>query len=160
MSSIKPNSVVISGTGLYTPEHVITNEELVDAYNRWVRQHNADHALEIDKGELEAKPLSSVEFIVKASGIQQRFAYVKEGILDIKRMRPLIPERPEEALSDQAEMALHAARDAIKAAGKRSADIDAVVVSCAYTQRSYPAIAIEVQNELGINGFAFDMLVA
>jgi beta-ketodecanoyl-[acyl-carrier-protein] synthase len=116
--------------------------------------------MEIEKGELEAKPLSSVEFIVKASGIRQRFAYVKEGILDISRMRPLIPERPEESLSNQAEMSLYAAEDAIKAAGKSSADIDAVVVSCAYTQRSYPAIAIEVQNELGINGFAFDMLVA
>ncbi len=160
MSSAKPHSVVISGTGLYTPEHIITNEELVAAYNNWVNQYNAKHAAAIEAGQLEAKPLSSVEFIVKASGIQQRFAYVKEGILDIERMRPLIPERAEEALSDQAEMALHAARDAIKAAGKTAADIDAVVVSCAYTQRSYPAIAIEVQNELGINGFAFDMLVA
>ncbi|MBA7585502.1 Beta-ketodecanoyl-[acyl-carrier-protein] synthase [subsurface metagenome] len=99
-------------------------------------------------------------FIVKASGIKQRFAYVKEGILDIGRMRPLIPERPEEALSDQAEIALHAAQDAIKSAGKGPGDIDAIVVSCAYTQRSYPAIAIEVQSELGIKGFAFDMLVA
>ena len=53
-----------------------------------------------------------------------------------------------------------AASDAIKDAGISAADIDAVVVSCAYTQRSYPAIAIEVQNELGIEGFAFDMLVA
>jgi beta-ketodecanoyl-[acyl-carrier-protein] synthase len=33
-------------------------------------------------------------------------------------------------------------------------------VSCAYTQRSYPALAIEVQGALGIKGFAFDMLVA
>jgi beta-ketodecanoyl-[acyl-carrier-protein] synthase len=158
MSSAKPYSVVISGTGLFTPEHVITNEELVASYNDWVDQYNAEHSLEIEKGELETKP--RVEFIIKASGIHQRFAYVKEGILDIRRMRPLIPERPEEALSDQAEMALHAARDAIEAAGKSAADIDAVVVACAYTQRSYPAIAIEVQNELGIKGFAFDMLVA
>ena len=160
MSLAKPNSVVISGTGLYTPENVITNEELVNSYNQWADQFNAEHAQEIEKGELEAKPRSTVEFIVKASGIQQRFAYVKEGILDIARMRPLIPERPEEALSDQAEMALHAAREAIEAAAKNTEDIDAVVISCAYTQRSYPAIAIEVQNELGINGFAFDMLVA
>jgi beta-ketodecanoyl-[acyl-carrier-protein] synthase len=157
---MKPYSAVISGTGLYTPENVITNEELVASYNSWANQNNAEHSMEIEKGELEAKPLSSVEFIVKASGIRQRFAYVKEGILDISRMRPLIPERPEESLSNQAEMSLYAAEDAIKAAGKSSADIDAVVVSCAYTQRSYPAIAIEVQNELGINGFAFDMLVA
>jgi beta-ketodecanoyl-[acyl-carrier-protein] synthase len=33
-------------------------------------------------------------------------------------------------------------------------------VSCAYTERSYPAIAIEVQSELGISGTGFDMLVA
>lgn len=45
-------------------------------------------------------------------------------------------------------------------AGKTAADIDAVIVSCAYTQRSYPAIAIEVQEALGIDGFGFDMLVA
>jgi beta-ketodecanoyl-[acyl-carrier-protein] synthase len=160
MSLAKPHSVVISGTGLYTPENVITNEELVNAYNQWADQFNAEHAQEVEKGELEAKPRSSVEFIVKASGIQQRFAYVKDGILDITRMRPLIPERPEEALSDQAEMAIYAAWGAIEAAAKNVENIDAVVVSCAYTQRSYPAIAIEVQNELGINGFAFDMLVA
>ena len=30
----------------------------------------------------------------------------------------------------------------------------------AYTQRSYPAIAIEVQEALGVKGFGFDMLVA
>jgi beta-ketodecanoyl-[acyl-carrier-protein] synthase len=35
-----------------------------------------------------------------------------------------------------------------------------VIVSCAYTERSYPAIAIEVQHALGIEGFGFDMLVA
>jgi len=160
MSLIKPYSVVISGTGLYTPENVITNKELVTSYNSWANQYNTKHSVEIENGELPEKPLSSVEFIVKASGIQQRFAYVKEGVLDIDRMRPLIPERPEELLSNQAEMSLYAARDAIKAANKSAEDIDAVVVSCAYTQRSYPAIAIEVQNELGIDGFAFDMLVA
>ena len=77
---------------------------------------------------------------------KQRFAYVKEGILDIGRMRPLIPERPEEALSDQAQMALHASRDAIDAAAKSAADIDAVVVSCAYTQRSY-MVGYELQTE-------------
>ena len=154
------NSVVISGTGLFTPENVITNEELVASYNAWANQYNDQHAEAIKQGELEAKPLSSSEFIVKASGIEQRFAYIKDGILDIDRMRPRIPERPESELSDQAEIGLQAARDAIQAAGKTPADIDAVVVSCAYTQRSYPAIAIEIQNALEINGFAFDMLVA
>jgi len=160
MSSLKSYSVVISGTGLYTPENIITNEELVTSYNNWANHYNTKHSVEISNGELSEKPLSSVEFVVKASGIQQRFAYVKEGILDIDRMRPIIPERSEESLSNQAEMSLYAARDAMETAGKQAKDIDAVVVSCAYTQRSYPAIAIEVQNELGIDGFAFDMLVA
>ena len=110
MSLTKPYSVVISGTGLYTPENVITNEELVASYNSWANQYNTKHLMEIKNGELPEKPLSSAEFIVKASGIQQRFAYVKEGILDIGRMRPLIPERSEELLSNQAEMSLYAAR--------------------------------------------------
>ncbi|MEN8245270.1 MAG: beta-ketoacyl-ACP synthase III [Thermodesulfobacteriota bacterium] len=160
MASNELNSVVISGTGLFTPENVITNEELVAAYNAWANKYNDVHAEEIRQGELDAKPLSSAEFIAKASGIKQRFAYIKDGILDIDRMRPRIAERSEAELSNQAEIAIHAARDALKAAGKTAADIDAVVVSCAYTQRSYPAIAIEVQNALKIEGFAFDMLVA
>ena len=40
MSTNEPYSVVISGTGLYTPENVITNQELVDAYNAWANQYN------------------------------------------------------------------------------------------------------------------------
>ena len=160
MQPAQLNPVVISGSGLYTPPHVITNEELVDAYNRWAEAYNQKHAGAIDAGGMDPKPLSSVEFILKASGIRQRYAYVKEGILDIERMRPRFPERPEEMLSDQAEMAVAAAREAMAAANKTAEDIDAVIVSCAYTQRAYPAIAIEVQNEIGIAGFGFDMLVA
>ena len=75
-------------------------------------------------------------------------------------MRPKFPERKEEELSNQAEIAVYAAREAMAAAGKTASDIDAVIVACAYTQRAYPAIAIEVQNELGIEGFGFDMLLA
>lgn len=160
MTAEKPARAVISGTGLWTPEHIITNEELVASYNAWTDKYNMEHAAAIQAGELEPKQKSSVEFIVKASGIKQRYAYIKEGILDIERMHPAIPERPEDALSNQAEIAVYAARDAMKAADKTADDIDAVVVSCAYTQRAYPAIAIEVQNELGIKGFGFDMLVA
>jgi beta-ketodecanoyl-[acyl-carrier-protein] synthase len=154
------SSVVISGSGLWKPDHSISNEELVAAYNAYAEQFNHQHLKEIELGELEPKPLSSAEFVEKASGIKSRYVYVKEGILDIDRMRPNIPERSDDELSDQAEMAIHAAKDALKAANKTAADIDAVIVSCAYTQRSYPALAIEVQSALGIKGFAFDMLVA
>lgn len=154
------NGVVISGAGLWTPEHIITNEELVDSYNAWAEQYNRHHEDEIASGDLAEKPLSSAEFIEKASGIKARYAYVKDGVLDVDRMRPRIARRDEDQLSHQAEIALHAARRALDSAGRTGADIDMVIVSCAYTERSYPAIAIEVQHELGIEGFGFDMLVA
>lgn len=152
--------VVISGAGLWTPDHVITNEELVAALNAYADRFNAEHQADIDAGKVKPVMKSDADFIEKASGIKQRHVYVKEGICDINRMRPLIPERGEDELSHQAEIALHAARAAIASAGKTAADIDAVIVSCAYTERAYPAIAIEVQSALGIDGFGFDMLVA
>ena len=152
--------VAISGVGLWTPEESISNEELVDSYNAWATRYNEANASAIAAGELTEKPLSSAAFIEKASGIKSRFTYVKDGILDIDRMRPRIEPRPDEALSHQAEMAVNAAREALRSANLEASDIDMVVVSCAYTQRSYPAIAIEVQHALGIEGFGFDMLVA
>ena len=152
--------VVISGAGLWKPAEFVTNEELVDAYNGWASRYNEENAQAIAAGEMPEKPLSSAEFIEKASGIKQRYTYCKEGILDIDRMRPLMPERGDDELSHQAEMAVKAARQAMSAANKTADEIDMVVVSCAYTQRAYPAIAIEVQQELGIQGFGFDMLVA
>jgi len=152
--------VVISGTGLWTPQHSISNEELIDSYNDYADKFNAENAEKIDAGEISAKPHSSAEFVEKASGIKSRYIYEKEGVLDINRMRPVIAERSDEQISNQAEIAVEAAKKAMKAANKTAADIDAVIVSCAYLQRSYPAIAIEVQGELGIKGFGFDMLVA
>lgn len=151
---------VISGAGLWNPEHRISNDELVTAYNAWAEKYNQDHAVQIVSGELQEKPYSSSEFIAKASGILSRYIYCKEGVLDINRMRPALSERGDDELSHQADMAVKAARVAMKEANKTGKDIDAVIVSCAYTQRAYPAIAIEVQKELGIEGFGFDMLVA
>jgi len=154
------NGAVISGSGLWTPEYVVTNEELVIALNAYADRFNADHQAEIETGEVDAVMKSDPGFIEKASGIKQRHVYVKEGILDIDRMCPAIAERGEGELSHQAEIALAAARNALTAAKREPSDIDAVIVSCAYTQRAYPAIAIEVQDALGIDGFGFDMLVA
>jgi beta-ketodecanoyl-[acyl-carrier-protein] synthase len=57
-------------------------------------------------------------------------------------------------------MSVAAAREAMRRAGKNPEDIDAVIVSCSNTERPYPAIAVEVQEELGISGFAFDMNIA
>lgn len=152
--------IVISGSGLWTPAHTITNEELVNAYNSYAELFNADNADAIASGEIKEVPHSSAEFVEKASGIKSRYVYIKDGILDIHRMRPLIPERSDDEVSDQAEIAIAAAKQAMQQANKTGADIDMVIVGCAYTQRSYPAIAIEVQHALGIEGFGFDMLVA
>lgn len=155
-----PPKIVISGTGVWTPKYAVTNAELVDSYNAWAKQYNKENAAAIQAGELEEKPLSSERFIEKSSGIKQRYVYTKKGILDINRMAPRFRERKEEELSNQAQIAVAAARKAMAAANKKAQDIDAVIVSCAYTQRAYPAIAIEVQKELGIEGFGFDMLMA
>ncbi len=160
MTTTRSPRVVISGSGIWIPSEIITNEELVASYNAYAAKFNADHAATIASGQIEEMPMSSARFIEKASGIKARYVYTRDGILDIDRMRPKIAERGEDEISHQAEIAIHAARQAMAAAGKTPADIDAVIVSCAYTQRAYPAIAIEVQNALGINGFGFDMLMA
>ncbi|QIL92001.1 beta-ketoacyl-ACP synthase III [Microbulbifer sp. SH-1] len=155
-----PRGIVISGTGLWTPPDVISNEELVHALNTFAEKYNRENAAAIEAGELAAKPFSSAEFIEKASGIKSRYVISKEGILDPERMRPYLPERADDELCLQAEMGLNAARRALEKANKKPEDIDAVIVGASYLQRAYPAIAIEIQGALGIDGFAFDMEVA
>ena len=152
--------VVISGTGLYTPEQSVSNEELVQAFNTWVESYNTEHAEAIERGEVEAKSPSSVEFIEKASGIQSRFVLDKAGILDPSRMVPQLPERPNDALSVMAEIGVNAAEEALANASLTGADIDAVIVAASNMQRAYPAMAVEIQNAIGASGFAFDMNVA
>jgi len=155
-----PRGIVISGTGLWTPPDAISNEELVAALNAHADKFNRDNAAAIESGEVTAKPYSSAEFIEKASGIKSRYVISKEGILDPERMRPYLPERGDDELCLQAEMGLNAAKLALQKANKKPEDIDAVIVGASYLQRAYPAIAIEIQGALGIDGFAFDMEVA
>jgi beta-ketodecanoyl-[acyl-carrier-protein] synthase len=152
--------VVISGTGLFTPPHSISNEELVVAFNAYAEQFNAEHASAISAGDMPAIEGSSAAFIEKASGIKSRHVMEKTGILDPQRMTARITERPDEQLSLQAEMCVAAAHQALDRAGKRAADIDMVLVACSNMQRAYPAMAVEVQDALGIEGYGFDMNVA
>ncbi len=154
------HNVVISGTGLYTPADSISNEELVQSFNTWAQQFNADNAAAIERGELAAQTESSAAFIEKASGIKSRFVMDKAGILDPQRMKPRLPERSNDEQSILCQMAVAAAEQALQRAGKTAADIDAVIVACSNLQRPYPAVAIEVQEALGIQGFGFDMNVA
>ena len=103
---------------------------------------------------------SSSEFIKKASGIEQRFVKDKKGILDINRMRPKLEERSNSQISILAEMAREASKEAMNQAEVDAPDLDAVICGCSNLQRAYPAVAIEIQEELGINGYAYDMNVA
>jgi len=151
---------VISGTGLYQPPHVITNAELVEAFNRYATLQNEKNADAIARGEQAAMTMSSVEFIEKASGIKQRYVIEKSGVLDPLRMYPRFEERGDDQLSLMGEIAVDAARKALAAAGKTAADIDAVFCAAANMQRAYPAMAVEIQNALGAGGYGFDMNVA
>jgi len=150
----------ITGTGLFTPSQSISNDELVLSFNTYVKNYNNDHAVEIEAGSVDALQESSSAFIEKASGIKSRYVMNKEGILDPEIMHPLIPERSNDEPSILCEMAVAAAKQALEAANKSVSDIDVVIVACSNLQRAYPAVAVEVQHELGIEGFAFDMNVA
>ncbi len=82
-------------------------------------------------------------------------------MLDPARMCPRHPRAPATTSPRcSARWPCAAAREALAQAGRTAADIDAVIVACSNLQRPYPAIAVEVQAALGIEGFAFDMNVA
>ena len=101
---------VISGTGLFTPAQSISNEELVECFNAYAGQFNADNAAAIAEGTVTALEMSSVAFIEKASGIKSRYVMEKAGILDPQRMVSHIPERADEELSLQAEICVASQR--------------------------------------------------
>jgi beta-ketodecanoyl-[acyl-carrier-protein] synthase len=151
---------VITATGLFTPPDSIDNAELVASFNAWVDSENARQAEAIARGEREPLAHSSEAFIVKASGIESRYVMEASGILDPERMRPRIPERPNDTLSVQAEMGGAAARQALDAASIRADQLDLIIVACSNLQRPYPAVAVELQAALGAGGYAFDMNVA
>lgn len=154
------NQVVISGTGLYTPTESISNQELIASFNAYVEQFNQDNAAAIAAGEITALEPSSEAFIEKASGIKSRYVINKSGVLDINRMVPHIAERSDDEPSIMCEMAVAAAKQALERAGKTAADVDAVICAASNMQRAYPAMAVEIQNALGIDGYGYDINVA
>ncbi|MFT6914020.1 MAG: beta-ketodecanoyl-[acyl-carrier-protein] synthase [Motiliproteus sp.] len=153
-------NIVISGSGLFTPEQSISNDELVLAFNQYVDTYNAEQHPAIDAGTVTALEHSSSEFIVKASGIQSRYVIEKEGILDPTFMRPRFPERADDKPSILCEIGVAAALEALKNAGRKTVDVDLIIVACSNLQRPYPAIAIEIQQQLGCAGYGYDMNVA
>ena len=85
--------IVISGTGVFTPEESITNEKLVEAYNKYAENYNLTNKNKIERGELVALELSNEEFIFNASGIKNRYVMDKKGILDPEIMHPILEKR-------------------------------------------------------------------
>jgi beta-ketodecanoyl-[acyl-carrier-protein] synthase len=159
MSGTSSMRTAITGTGVWHPEHVITNAELCVAFNEFVRRENARRADEIAAGRFEPLKESSPEFIEKASGILRRYVHDRTGLLDPERLCPNVPDRPDDALSVQGEYGVRAAERALAAAGRRGDEVDLVVLGCSNLQRLYPAIAIEVQDALGATGYGFDIAV-
>ncbi|PNK59773.1 beta-ketoacyl-ACP synthase III [Psychrobacter sp. FDAARGOS_221] len=152
----------LTGTGLYIPPYSISNEELVESFNQYVDNYNAEHASEIEAGERTALEKSSAEFIEKVSGIKSRYVMEKSGILDPNVMMPIFPERKlGEELSLMAEMGRDALLQAIEEAGIEPNQLDGIIVACSNLPRAYPALAIEIQHAIGMEGgFAYDMNVA
>jgi len=65
--------IQISGTGLFTPKEILTNDELVNSYNKFVDEFNIENEDKIKTGEIEELQKSSSEFIEKASGVKARY---------------------------------------------------------------------------------------
>jgi beta-ketodecanoyl-[acyl-carrier-protein] synthase len=152
--------IAITGTGLFTPPYSISNDELVAAFNAYVTAENARNADAIARGDKKALETSSAEFIANASGIGRRYVMDRASILDPEVMAPRLAPRTNEQPSLQCEMALAAVREALAQARTTPERVGAFIVACSNHQRSYPAIAVELQDALGAKGFAFDMNVA
>ncbi|HUV18770.1 MAG TPA: beta-ketoacyl-ACP synthase III [Ilumatobacteraceae bacterium] len=160
MPLVELPSVSITGTGLFTPPESVSNAELVASLTEAVLKWNAEHAEEIAVGEVAERAVPDEEFIVKASGIERRYVMEKSGVLDPARMRPRLETRREDQLGIQAEMSMPAIHEALAQAGREPSDVDAVIVGCSNLQRAYPAVAIEIQDALGAEGWGYDMNVA
>ncbi len=154
------NRILITGTGLFTPPDSVTNAELVESLSAANVKWNAAHAAEIEREEVLERDMPSEAFIRRASGVGHRYVMDKQGLLDSDRLRPRLPLRSEDELSLQAEICVTAAKQALAQAGRDASDIEMIIVGCSNLQRAYPAIAIEVQDALGAQGFAYDMNVA
>ncbi|MCK0141475.1 beta-ketoacyl-ACP synthase III [Aliiroseovarius sp. F20344] len=151
---------VISGTGVFTPTEIISNAELVEAFNAYADKQNAAQADAIAAGETDAIGHSSEEFIVSASGIHQRYVMDKSGVLDPDVMHPSLPERADDEMGIMTEMSVDACKKALAQSGRDASEVDLIICAASNHERAYPAIAIEIQQALGAGGFGFDMNVA
>ena len=89
------SDISIIGTGLWYPEELTTNKEIVDSFNTYVDNFNIENASLIESGAIKAKSHSSEEFILKASGIKTRRIIDKKNSLDPNIMMPITKNEDE-----------------------------------------------------------------
>ncbi|MCE2593400.1 beta-ketoacyl-ACP synthase III [Motilimonas cestriensis] len=147
----------LTATGIFIPPFCVKNQDLVVAYNQYAQFFNLENAASIDVGQVAAKLRSDDDFILRHSGILQRYYVTAEGVLDPDVMCPLLPEIDEEHTSLMAEMGKNAALDALHQASVQGHEVDLIIVAASNVQRAYPALAIEIQDLLGASGLAFDL---
>ena len=103
------SDVHIAGTGIWFPEDIITNDEIVSSFNSYVDNFNNHNKNDIEKGNIEAMEYSSSAFIEKASGIKTRHV-IDKNILDINTMMPRVVHEDESRLSIHAKAGIDAAK--------------------------------------------------
>lgn len=154
-----PKKLVISGTGTNLPEHPVSNQEMVDAFARFTELYNNEHRRAITAGEEEAltSPYTA-EDIEQITGIRGRRFFEGAGILDPSRLYPRIAAELIGALSRQVRLSVPAVREALEQAGKTPGDVDLVVVAVGVLERQFPAISIELKQEMGfVNAYCIDL---
>ena len=75
------SDVHIAGTGIWFPEDIITNDEIVSSFNSYVDNFNNHNKNDIEQGNIEAMEYSSSAFIEKASGIKQTYDNIGKIII-------------------------------------------------------------------------------
>ena len=152
---------VIAATGIYTPPYSISNAELVGAFNAYVERFNADNAdgHRGRRGRAADCPLPSSSSR-RPPGIKSRYVMDKPGILDPAVMRPTSPSGRTRKSRSWPRWPSRRPRRRIEHWGGSRRRHRRGDLRGSNMQRAYPAMAVEVQDALGIGGFAFDMNVA
>ena len=126
------NDIHIAGTGLWYPNEVITNDEIVSSFNSYVDIFNKENKSQIDNGEIQPLDYSSSAFIEKASGIKTRHVIDKKNILDVSKMMPSVQHEDESRLSIHAVAGIEPAKKAMKQANLTPEDIDGVILGTSH----------------------------
>ena len=139
--------VIISGIGVEIPEASITQRRTGRQLQRLGRQRERARARGTGEPLLQK---SDTDFIVYASGVKTRHVIERDGILDPDAHGAAHPAaRPTTNCRSRPSSAWRRRSKALDHAGLNGSDIDMVICAASHQQRPYPAMAIEIQNELG-----------